>query len=194
MARREADAARADAANLLGEMAALEDRQKYYAALGASAFAIAVGGLGAVALLARRQQTAALNQAVQALADAKRHAALDLQKAKRFAAEPLAKALVPVFDNLDSLCDACSADAALDEGAQLTRSSLMAALQAQSIERVEPEEGTAFDPHVPRGDVHGGGGGWRRRQRHLFGFPTGLRAARRAHPPRGAGRRHKVEF
>ena len=24
----------------------------------------------------------------------------------------------------------------------------MAALQAQSIERVEPEEGTAFDPHV----------------------------------------------
>ena len=40
------------------------------------------------------------------------------------------------------------ADAALDEGAQLTRSSLMAALQAQSIERVEPEEGTAFDPHV----------------------------------------------
>ena len=148
LARREADAARADAANLLSEMAALEDRQKYYAALGASAFAIAIGGLGAVALLARRQQTAALTQAVQALADAKRHAALDLQKAKRFAAEPLAKALVPVFDNLDSLCDACSADAALDEGAQLTRSSLMAALQAQSIERVEPEEGTAFDPHV----------------------------------------------
>ena len=72
LARREADAARADAANLLGEMAALEDRQKYYAALGAAALAIAVGGLGAVALLARRQQTAALNQAVQALADAKR--------------------------------------------------------------------------------------------------------------------------
>ena len=78
MARREADAARADAANLLGEMAALEDRQKYYAALGASASAIAVGGLGAVALLARRPQTPALNQAVQALADAKRHAALHL--------------------------------------------------------------------------------------------------------------------
>ena len=53
LARREADAARADAANLLGEMAALEDRQKYYAALGASAFAIAVGGLGAVGLRRR---------------------------------------------------------------------------------------------------------------------------------------------
>ena len=124
------------------------------AALGAGATAVAAG----LVFLSRRNHQAALARISGQVAEAKRLAAGEVEHAKRWGAEPLAKSLIPVADNLEALVASASAagegedaHAALVEGARLTSSSLVAALAAHSVERVAPERGAPFDPHVHDG-------------------------------------------
>tara|TARA_B110001452_G_scaffold73272_1_gene59320 strand:+ start:2998 stop:3729 length:732 start_codon:yes stop_codon:yes gene_type:complete len=118
---------------------------------------LAVMGVGAAAavaaaVMARRSQRSAIEAASLTLAEVRQRAAQTEVKAERFGAEPLARSLVPVCDNVDMLLSA--ADGASDgakgvlEGAQLTAKSLFSALEGHSIRRVSPELGSAFDPSV----------------------------------------------
>lgn len=119
---------------------------------GLAVLGVAAAAAGAAAVMARRSQKTTIEVASLQLAEVRQRAAQAEVKAERFGAEPLARSLVPVCDNVDMLLSAV--DGASDgakgvlEGAQLTAKSLFSALEAHAIRRASPELGSAFDPSV----------------------------------------------
>jgi molecular chaperone GrpE len=113
-------------------------------AAGSAAIAAALGAAAAAASV-RRRNVAALAEAAQEMVDARRRAALELERAKQYGSEKLARTLVPALDALDALCEAGGGDA---EGADLTRKSMHDALRSNGIERCEPAKGEKFDVSV----------------------------------------------
>lgn len=141
-ARAERDRHRSIASLALQEAALLREEHEQlalYVPVGAACVAAASAAVTFLAV--RRRQANVLAEAKQMIVDLKSRNASELSKAQRFAAEPLAKSLVPSLDNLDAMCDA---DAS--EGALLTRTALHAALREHGIEPVAPEVGGTFDP------------------------------------------------
>lgn len=122
-----------------------------------------LGGLGAALLagcvggaLWARGAHARLERLSTELRASTRRAESELERARRFGGERLAKALVPVSDNLDSLLSAAAEApddggaraAALLEGAQLTQQTLLNALSSQDVNKLTPAAGSGFDPHT----------------------------------------------
>lgn len=142
----------AEAHNLRKEGEKLQQQQMMLCG-GLAVMGVGAAAAVAAAVMARRSQRSAIEGASQTLAEVRQRAAQTEVKAERFGAEPLARSLVPVCDNVDMLLNA--ADGASDgsakgvlEGAQLTAKSLFSALEAHAIRRVSPELGSSFDPSV----------------------------------------------
>jgi molecular chaperone GrpE len=110
-------------------------------AVGSAAVAAALGAAVAAANM-RRRNVAALSEAAQEMVDVRRRAAFELDRAKQYGGEKLARTLVPALDALDALCEAGGGD---PEGANLTRRSMHDALRANGVERCEPAVGDKFD-------------------------------------------------
>jgi len=111
------------------------------------------------AVMMHRRNARALVALQSTLQRAQNAAANELHMAKRFAAEPLARSLITVADNMEalhasarSLADASPSSqstliASLMEGASLTDASLQNALASHHVKRVCPACGDAFDPN-----------------------------------------------
>ena len=79
----------------------------------------------------------------------RRRSAQDAEKARKFALEKFAKALLPVIDNLERALSAQSDDvSAITEGVELTLKSFVETVEKFDIEQVNPAQGEAFSPEV----------------------------------------------
>mmetsp|Transcript_8346 Transcript_8346/g.24741 ORF Transcript_8346/g.24741 Transcript_8346/m.24741 type:complete len:302 (-) Transcript_8346:323-1228(-) len=136
---------------LLADKEDLEAEKRRLLQGGASAaVAAAALGAGALALLQRRHASAMAALRIAATEAQQRHTS-ELERVRRFGAEPLARSLVPVCDNLQALCgslEGSEVPAALLEGAVLTRESMQAALERHGVERHDPPAGARFDPSL----------------------------------------------
>lgn len=94
-----------------------------------------------------------LNNYKLALADhenARKRIARDVEVARKYAAEPLARDLLGALDNLDRALDAAKAagdDGPLAAGVAATASQFLTVLARHGITRIEVGPGTAFDPN-----------------------------------------------
>lgn len=91
------------------------------------------------------------DQALRATADAqnaRRRAEDEITKARKFAVEAFADSLLPVADSLEA--GLAIQDASVEqirEGAQATLRQLVAALERNKVQAVNPPAGEKFDPH-----------------------------------------------
>ena len=80
--------------------------------------------------------------------NARRRAADEVAKARKFGIESFAESLLPVCDSLDAALAIENATAEqLREGSDATLRQLMSALERNKVVIVNPEAGTKFDPH-----------------------------------------------
>jgi molecular chaperone GrpE len=84
--------------------------------------------------------------------NARRRAEQDVEKARKYALERFAGALLPVVDNLEraleSTADGGEDIKAIADGVDLTLKSLLDALKKFNIEQVDPAAGEPFDPQM----------------------------------------------
>jgi len=110
----------------------------------------ALAGVGLVSLL-RGRHSSAIGALRVAAAESQQRSIAELERTRRFAAEPLAKSLVPVCDNIEALCASLRAAEgiapSLLEGADITASSLSSALSKHGVTKRSPGVGSKFDPH-----------------------------------------------
>jgi molecular chaperone GrpE len=137
---------------LLQEKEALQSEKEQLLRAGAAVLgATALVGAGVLALF-RRRHTIAIDALRLAAAVSQSRSLAETERARRFGAEPLAKSLVPVCDNIDALCaslrGANGVSPFLLEGADLTASSLSHALSKNSVSKLSPAVGAKFDPHL----------------------------------------------
>eukprot|EP00962_Isochrysis_galbana_P001943 scaffold501_cov105-Isochrysis_galbana.AAC.13 len=137
---------------LLQEKEALQsEKEQLLQASAAVLGATALVGAGVLALF-RRRHTIAMDALRLAATESQSRSLANLERAQRFGAEPLAKSLVPVCDNIDALCASLrAADGiapSLLDGADLTASSLSRALSKHSVSKLSPPVGARFDPHL----------------------------------------------
>ena len=127
-------------------------------------------GLGPIdALIAERDQWK--DRALRAVAEAentRKRAELSNNDARAYAIQKFARDLLGVADNLERALqaapkDADAGEAGLVTGLELTQKSLLQAFESNSLKRVAPEPGEAFDPHLhqammeqPSDSVQGG--------------------------------------
>jgi molecular chaperone GrpE len=103
----------------------------------------------------QEELTAAKDAALRAQAEAqnaRRRAEQEVEKARKFALERFAGALLPVVDNMERSIDAVAAVAVeevkpIGEGVELTLKSLMEVLGQFNIEQINPA-GEPFDPQL----------------------------------------------
>lgn len=90
-------------------------------------------------------------QVLRALADAentRRRAEEEVSKARKFAIEGFAQALLPVRDSLEMALSVDNQTAEkLREGVEATLRQLSSALESNKVLAIAPEPGTRFDPH-----------------------------------------------
>lgn len=80
--------------------------------------------------------------------NARRRAEDEISKARKFAVEGFAEALLPVADSLEAGLTIKDATAEqIREGAQATLRQLIAALERNKVIAINPSAGTKFDPH-----------------------------------------------
>lgn len=131
-------------------------RNAQFAAAGGIGLALAIGGLGFLMLRKNASAAAAslerslASQHEAALADARRRAKLDVDKARKFAVDGLARDLLPVSDSLSLAIEHAgpsAAASALSEGVALTEQCLLSAFGKHGVCRQEPL-GKPFDPNA----------------------------------------------
>ena len=106
------------------------------------------------ALIAERDEWK--DRALRAVAEAenvKRRAETQNNDARAYAIQRFARDLLGVADNLERALQAAPKDAegaaaGLVSGLELTQKSLLQAFEANSLKRVAPDAGEAFDPHL----------------------------------------------
>jgi molecular chaperone GrpE len=78
----------------------------------------------------------------------RRRADEDISKARKFAVEGFAEAMLPVMDSLEAAIatPSASVDTVL-EGVHATRRQLSSALERNKVIEINPAAGTKFDPH-----------------------------------------------
>lgn len=80
--------------------------------------------------------------------NARRRAEEEISKARKFAVEGFAESLLPVADSLEAgLVIKDATNEQLREGAQATLRQLLAALERNKVQAINPAAGTKFDPH-----------------------------------------------
>ena len=80
--------------------------------------------------------------------NARRRAEEEVTKARKFAIEGFAEAMLPVVDSLEAgLTLKDSTTEQIREGAQATLRQLVAALERNKVIAIDPAAGTRFDPH-----------------------------------------------
>ena len=78
----------------------------------------------------------------------RRRADDDIAKARKFAVESFAEAMLPVMDSLDgAIATPGAAVEVVLEGVHATRRQLASALERNKVVEVNPPAGTKFDPH-----------------------------------------------
>ncbi|MEO6276616.1 nucleotide exchange factor GrpE [Roseateles sp.] len=78
----------------------------------------------------------------------RRRAEEDISKARKFAVESFAEAMLPVMDSLEGAIATPSAKVeTVLEGVHATRRQLAAALERNKVIEINPPAGTKFDPH-----------------------------------------------
>ncbi|HEY0956212.1 MAG TPA: nucleotide exchange factor GrpE [Roseateles sp.] len=78
----------------------------------------------------------------------RRRADDDIAKARKFAVESFAEAMLPVMDSLDgAIATPGAAVEVVLEGVHATRRQLASALERNKVTEVNPAAGTKFDPH-----------------------------------------------
>ena len=78
----------------------------------------------------------------------RRRAEEDMSKARKFAVEGFAEAMLPVMDSMDAAIAMPDAKVeAVLEGVHATRRQLAAALERNKVNEINPPAGTKFDPH-----------------------------------------------
>ena len=114
---------------------------------------------GADALAQAQADLAALQAKSSELADqylrakaesenARRRAEEEISKARKFALESFAESLLPVADSLEAgLIIKDATPEQIREGAQATLRQLVAALERNKVQAINPAAGTKFDPH-----------------------------------------------
>ncbi|MBV8501144.1 MAG: nucleotide exchange factor GrpE [Paucibacter sp.] len=78
----------------------------------------------------------------------RRRAEEDMSKARKFAVEAFAEAMLPVMDSMDAAI--ATPDAKIEtvlEGVHATRRQLAAALERNKVLEINPAAGAKFDPH-----------------------------------------------
>jgi molecular chaperone GrpE len=105
-------------------------------------------------------QVAALAAKVQELQDQYLRAQADMQntrrraddeiaKARKFAVESFAEAMLPVVDSLEAgLAHESGTTEQIREGAEMTLRQLKSALERNKVVEINPKAGTKFDPHL----------------------------------------------
>ena len=114
---------------------------------------------GADALSAAQAQAATLEAKVKELQDGflraqadvqntRRRADEEMSKARKFAVESFAEAMLPVVDSLEAglAHDNVTIDQ-IREGAEITLRQLKGALERNKVIEINPKAGTKFDPH-----------------------------------------------
>jgi molecular chaperone GrpE len=111
------------------------------------------------ALTAAQAQVAALEAQVKELQDQFLRAQADIQntrrraddevsKARKFAVESFAEAMLPVVDSLEAgLAHEGGTIEQIREGAEMTLRQLKSALERNKVVEVNPQPGSKFDPH-----------------------------------------------
>ena len=114
---------------------------------------------GADALAAAQAQVAALEAKVKELQDqylrsqadiqnTRRRADEEMSKARKFAVEGFAEAMLPVVDSLEAgLAHEGGTIEQIREGAEMTLKQLKSALERNKVVEINPAKGTRFDPH-----------------------------------------------
>jgi len=78
----------------------------------------------------------------------RRRAEEDMSKARKFAVEGFAEAMLPVMDSMEAAIATPDAKVeAVLEGVHATRRQLAAALERNKVTEINPSAGTKFDPH-----------------------------------------------
>ena len=78
----------------------------------------------------------------------RRRAEEDMSKARKFAIEGFAEAMLPVMDSMEAAIATPDAKVeAVLEGVHATRRQLAAALERNKVMEINPSAGTKFDPH-----------------------------------------------
>jgi molecular chaperone GrpE len=80
--------------------------------------------------------------------NARRRADEDVAKARKFAVEAFAEAMLPVMDSMEAAI--ATPDAKVEtvlEGVHATRRQLASALERNKVTEINPAAGTKFDPH-----------------------------------------------
>jgi molecular chaperone GrpE len=111
------------------------------------------------ALSAAQAQIAALEAKVKDLQDqylrsqadvqnTRRRADEEMSKARKFAVESFAEAMLPVVDSLEAgLAHEGGTIEQIREGAEMTLKQLKSALERNKVVEINPKAGTRFDPH-----------------------------------------------
>jgi molecular chaperone GrpE len=112
------------------------------------------------ALSAAQAQIATLEAKVKELHDSFLRAQADVQntrrraddemsKARKFAVESFAEAMLPVVDSLEAgLAHEGGTTEQIREGAEMTLRQLKSALERNKVVEINPKAGTRFDPHL----------------------------------------------
>lgn len=78
----------------------------------------------------------------------RRRADEDMAKARKFAVEGFAEAMLPVLDSLDgAIANPSASPEQLLEGVHATRRQLAQALERNRVVEINPAQGAKFDPH-----------------------------------------------
>jgi molecular chaperone GrpE len=78
----------------------------------------------------------------------RRRADEDVAKARKFAVEGFAEAMLPVLDSLDgAIANASATSEQLLEGVHATRRQLVQGLERNRVVEINPAQGSKFDPH-----------------------------------------------
>jgi len=111
------------------------------------------------ALAAAQAQVAALEAKVKELQDqylrtqadiqnTRRRADEEMSKARKFAVESFAEAMLPVVDSLEAgLAHEGGTPEQIREGAEITLRQLKSALERNKVVEINPRQGSKFDPH-----------------------------------------------
>lgn len=92
-------------------------------------------------------------RAVAELDNLRKRNAAELEKARKFAIDKFARALLEVMESLDKACeiDQAADNESIREGIELTRKQLLSVFEKASIRKIEPEVGDPFDPNKHAG-------------------------------------------
>jgi molecular chaperone GrpE len=78
----------------------------------------------------------------------RRRAEEEMSKARKFAVESFAEAMLPVIDSLEAgLAHEGGTPEQIREGAEMTLRQLKSALERNKVVAIDPAVGTKFDPH-----------------------------------------------